>query len=205
MSRVMVSILLAASLLLVAVVVNAIEEPAFEIIDSNEVFEVRRYASYIVAETTVDGDLNDAGSAAFRILAGYIFGDNSDSAKMKMTAPVETRPAKGSAAMVTSGKAGPSRYTVGFVMESKFSLDTLPQPEDQRVTLREVEPRTVAALRFSGRWTEGNYEKHEKMLLEALDAAGYETVAPPMLARYNSPMMPWFMRRNEVLVEVLAR
>jgi hypothetical protein len=191
-----------AILLTGGVVANAIEEPAFEVVESTDVYEVRRYAPYIVAETTVNGDFGSAGGKAFRILAGYIFGNNEDSTKMKMTAPVETRPALESTSMVTSGKNGSSAYTVGFVMESQYGLDTLPAPKDGRVSLREVPARTVAALRYSGRWTEGNYQKHERRLLVALDDDGYATIAPPMLARYNGPMTPWFLRRNEVLVEV---
>ena len=32
----------------------------------------------------------------------------------------------------------------------------------------------------------------------ALDAAGVATQGEPVLARYNAPFTPWFLRRNEI-------
>lgn len=187
----------------------AIEEPGYEVLASTDDYEVRRYDSYIIAETDVEGTYKTAGNKAFRILAGYIFGDNQASEKMAMTAPVGSRPADDSVKMnmtapVTStpGNEDTGSYTYSFVMEKKYSLDTLPVPNDPRVRLRVVPERTVAVHRYSGTWSEDNYLKHERLLLDALAGDGVSTRGAPISARYNAPFTPWFMRRNEVMIEV---
>ena len=187
----------------------AYEQPEFETLEERDGYEVRRYAPYIVAETVVEGDFEDAGSDAFSILAGYIFGDNQADRKMNMTAPVESRQATEGVKMnmtvpVTSQTVdGDSeRYLYRFVMESDYTLETLPRPNDERVRLREIAARTVAVNRYSGFWSERNFQKHEDELLQALEEDGVEVVGDPLLARYNGPFTPWFLRRNEVIVEI---
>jgi hypothetical protein len=187
----------------------AIEEPEYEVLASTDDYEVRRYDAYIIAETDVEGTYKTAGNKAFRILAGYIFGDNQASEKMAMTAPVGSRPADDGVKMkmtapVTStpGNEDTGLYTYSFVMEKKYSLETLPLPNDPRVRLRVVPERTVAVHRYSGTWSEDNYLKHERLLLDALADDGVSTRGAPISARYNAPFTPWFMRRNEVMIEV---
>jgi len=185
----------------------AIEEPEYTVVEDKDAYEIRRYAPYLVAEVdVVAASEKSAGGEAFRILAGYIFGDNQPQTKMAMTAPVEmTEPDDGermrmTAPVESSGSDG--TYTYAFVMERKYSLETLPRPTDPRIRIREKPARLVAALRYSGRWSEGNYERHRAELAAALAADGIDAVGPYTLARYNSPFaLPWF-RRNEVLVEV---
>lgn len=174
-----------SALLLVLVGANAmaLEEPAYDVLLTVGDIEFRRYEPYVLAEVTVSGEAQDR--KAFKILAGYIFGGNDEGEKMKMTAPVETRA---------------SDYA--FVMESKYSLDSLPRPIDDRIRLFERDARVVAALKFSGRWTERNVSRHERRILTELDAMQVEATGSPELARYNSPFTPWFMRRNEILVPV---
>ena len=187
----------------------AIEEPNFEVLLEGEEFEVRRYAPYIVAEVDVRGSFDDAGNEAFRILAAYIFGENETSEEMQMTAPVQSR-SKGEGvrmamtAPVTSSSpgAGEDTYTFGFVMERKYTMETLPKPRDTRIRLRVQEPKIVAVREYSGRWTNRNYKRNETELLASLAAAGIEPRDEPILARYNSPFTLWFLRRNEVMVEV---
>ena len=198
-----------AALILTGTDAMAIEEPKYEVLSSTEDYELRRYDAYIVAETDVEGTYKSTGNQAFRILAGYIFGDNQASEKMAMTAPVESRPAEQSVNMnmtapVSSspadGEAG--TYTYSFVMERKYSLDALPVPNDPRVRIRVVPERTVAVHRYSGSWSESNYAKHERKLLDALSNDGISTRGAPVSARYNAPFTPWFMRRNEVMIEI---
>lgn len=161
----------------------ALEEPTYEVLLTVGEVEFRRYEPYMLAEVTVDGDAKDR--SAFRILAGYIFGDNDAAEKMNMTAPVETRG---------------SDYA--FVMERKYSRESLPQPNDESIRIVERQSRTVAALRFSGRWTQDNFRKHEQELVDALATMGVVTTGAPELARYNAPITPWFLRRNEILIPV---
>ena len=185
----------------------AIEEPAYEVLLSTKHYEVRRYQPYIVAEVDVEGDMGSAGNKAFRILAGYIFGKNEPGEKMAMTAPVESQ-AKGQKMAMTAPvlsdtpASDRSEYTYGFVMEAKYTLDTLPAPLDPRIRIVEKPARIVAVRLYSGRWSEGNYRENETALLEALQTDRVQTTGDPMLARYNGPFTPWFMRRNEIQIEV---
>jgi hypothetical protein len=166
-----------------------------------------------VAETEVTGDFDAVGNKAFRILADYIFGNNRSQEKMEMSAPVNQRPASGvgekmeMTAPVTQRPAGGTEaetFVLGFVMPSHYSLKTLPEPKDPRVRLREEPAKLMAVRRYSGRWTQSNYRENEILLLGALEKASLRPISTPVYARYNSPFSLWFLRRNEVMVEVEA-
>lgn len=201
-------LLIAALFFLVQPTAMAIEEPEYEIIDQYGDFEVRRYPPYLVAEVDVSGDFGAAGNSAFRILAGYIFGDNDSDEKMAMTAPVESRTsAKGekmamTAPVTSTGAANDDQTTYAFVMERQYTLESLPAPNDQRIRIRQMPERTMAVRRYSGRWTQKNYARNEEMLLAALDNAGIAGIGGPVLARYNSPFSLPILRRNEVMLEI---
>ena len=167
----------------------ALEEPKYAVLAEKAGYEVRDYEPYLVAEVDVRGQ--SADSRGFRTLAGYIFGDNQSSEKMQMTAPVESHVADDS-----------DGITYAFVMESKYTMDTLPAPNNEEIRIREKPRRGEAAMRFSGRWTESNVNRHKQQLLEDLAADGIEPRGIAELARYNSPFMPWFLRRNEVIVPI---
>jgi SOUL heme-binding protein len=185
----------------------AIEEPAYQVLETYPEFELRRYGPTLVAVTEVSGDFDGAGNQAFRRLADFIFGNNAAGEKIEMTAPVTQAPARG-----TGGASGaPSEtitpepqghYRVSFVMPGRFTAETLPAPKDPGIQIRGEPPRTLAARRYSGRWTWENYHDNETVLLDAVRAAGLTPVGPTLYARYNAPFIPWFLRRNEVLVEV---
>ena len=198
-------------LLLMSAAAMALEEPSYQVIEQHDEFELRRYDPYIVAEVDVPGDSDSADGYAFRILAGYIFGDNQAAEKMEMTAPVESRPAAASVKMemtapVTSAPADKQGMTTyAFVMERKYSLETLPRPNNDRVRLRTVPAKTVAVRRYAGRWTDKNYAEHTESLRTALAAQGIETVGEPTLARYNSPFSLPIMRRNEIMLEIVSK
>ncbi|MDH3440392.1 MAG: heme-binding protein [Gammaproteobacteria bacterium] len=186
----------------------AIEEPEYQVVRKLDDFELRHYPPYLVAEVDVQGDFDDAGNKAFRILAGYIFGDNSITEKMSMTAPVESRSAPASEKMAmtapvsSTAAADSDQKTFAFVMERKYTLETLPVPNDDRIRIREVPERTMAVRRYSGRWTESKYLQNKEVLRSALEASGIQTIGRPTLARYNSPFSLPTFRRNEVMIEV---
>ena len=169
----------------------ATEEPDYEILHSAPEYEVRAYAPYIVAEVDVTGDMRRAGNSAFRVLAGYIFGDNEPGEKMAMTAPVASQPLPDDSA-----------YTYAFVMERKYDMASLPQPLDSRIRLVEKPARMLAVRQYSGRWDTETDRKQRASLIAALDADDVATRGEPILARYDSPWTPGFMRRNEVMIEV---
>ena len=179
---------------------HAIEEPRYEVIKQFDAVELRQYAPYVVAEVVVDATAEDAGSRAFPILAGYIFGKNKGEKKFAMTAPVTQTAApvklEMTAPVTQAAVAGGTR--VQFVLPEGVTLESAPEPLDPRVQLRLVPASQWAAIRYSGTWSQANYAEHLSKLQAALVAAGVATQGQPVLARYDSPMTPWFLRRNEI-------
>ena len=183
----------------------AIEEPGYEVVRQiGEKVEVRRYAPFVVAEVVLDTSAADAGNQAFPILAGYIFGKNKGERKLEMTAPViqSAEPMKMAMTAPVTQNAVAGGTRVQFVLPKTVTLATAPEPLDTRVRLREEPEAVRAAIRYSGTWSQSNYEEHLGKLKAALAAAGIATTGEPVLARYNGPMTPWFMRRNEIWLAV---
>jgi hypothetical protein len=57
-------------------------------------------------------------------------------------------------------------------------------------------------IRYSGLWSQSNYDEHLGQLQAALRAAQIAWTGEPTLSRYNPPFTPWFMRRNEIWLTV---
>lgn len=93
-------------------------------------------------------------------------------------------------------------WRIAFALPKTYTLETAPVPADTRVRIVREPARLFAALRYSGRWTESNYNASRDELLGILAAGGIAVRGEPQLARYNAPFIPPFMRRNEVLIEV---
>ena len=113
-----------------------------------------------------------------------------------MTAPVVSEQIAMTAPVLSESES------IAFVMPEGLTLETTPEPLDERVKIFEIPERVVAALRFSGRWSNSIFKKRSKEILDELTKAGIETVGQVFTMRYNGPFTPWFMRRNEVAVEV---
>ena len=179
---------------------HAIEEPDFEVVQRLDAVEIREYAPYVVAEVTVPGPADSAGNQAFPLLFGYISGKNKGERKMAMTAPVTQTPTPVKMAMTApvTQAATLQGYQVQFVLPKGVTLDSAPEPLDSRVKIREVPVAKVAAIRFSGFWSEDNYQRHLTQLTSGLQAAGMRWKGEPVYSRYNAPMTPWFLRRNEI-------
>ena len=184
----------------------AIEEAKYEVIKQDNKFEIRDYAAHIIAETVVEGNLEDAGNKAFRRLFRYISGANRARENVAMTAPVSQQPMGGKIKM--TAPVGQQRvkdgWGVSFMMPDSYTLETLPEPEDPKVTLRQVPVRRMAAVRYSGFWSEKGYLRHKLELESWIQKMGLTIVGDPVWARYNPPFTPWFLRRNEILIPVKA-
>jgi hypothetical protein len=185
----------------------AVEEPSYKVLNQYEEFEIRQYPAYIVAETLVGGSAEDASYNAFSRLAGYIFGGNQGSNSIAMTAPVAQMPVRLNAKepvnqQKTLTGTGETGYLVQFSMPSAMTLQTLPKPNDSRVTLRELPERKVAVIRYSGRWTDSAYQQQLEKLTKAMREQGLAWQGEPVWARYNSPWMPSFLRRNEIFLQI---
>ncbi|MGM0394269.1 MAG: SOUL family heme-binding protein [Thermodesulfobacteriota bacterium] len=192
--------------LLVTGAINAmaIEEAEYTVIKKDTHFEIRDYAPHIIAETVVQGNLKDAGDIAFKKLFGYISGDNRSRDKVSMTAPVSQKP-EGEKIEMTAPVAqqrDKESWVVSFMMPSTYTIKTLPEPEDNEITLRQVPARRMAAIRYSGFWSEEGYLRHKAELESWINKMGFTIVGVPIWARYNPPFMPWFLRRNEVLIPI---
>ena len=180
---------------------QAAEEPAYRVVRQLDGAEVREYPAYVVAEVLVPGPAEEAGSQAFPILAGYIFGKNKGEKKFAMTAPVTqvAAPVKlGMTAPVKQEAVASGGFLVQFVLPKGVALATAPEPLDALVVLREVPASRVAVVRYSGLWSQRNDSEHLEQLQAALRAAQLAWTGEPILSRYDPPFTPWFMRRNEI-------
>ena len=198
--------LFAASMPTHAIEEHAIEEPAYEVTAKIGDIELRQYAPYVVAEVLITGSATEAGNKAFRILASYIFGKNKGEKKLAMTAPVTqtAAPMKLEMAAPVIQSAAPGGYLVQFALPRGVTLDTAPEPIDQRIVLRQVQPMRVAVIRYSGFWSDANYNRHLAQLEETLRKAGVKWSGEPVYSRYNPPFTPWFLRRNEIWLQLPA-
>lgn len=190
----------------------AIEEPKFTVVEKSGDFELRAYAPRVVAETWVDGSLDDASGVGFRRIADYIFGNNTSSAgsseKISMTAPVTMVPKadkatseKISMTVPVTMQQSAGQWRMYFVMPNQYTLSTLPKPNNAAVILRELPANRVAVLRFSGLVGEEKSAKKTVELLAWLKSKNISPIGTPELARYNPPWTLPFLRRNEVMVE----
>ena len=183
---------------------HATEEPEYRVVRKLADIEVRQYAAYAVAEVVVAGPAGEAGNQAFPILAGYIFGKNKGERKFAMTAPVTqtVEPVKLEMTAPVTQTAARGGFIVQFVLPKGVTAAGAPEPVDARVQLREVPPTQLAVIRYSGFWSESNYDKHQVKLQEALRAAGITWEGEPVYSRYDAPFTPWVMRRNEIWLHV---
>ena len=201
--------------LLIASTALAIEEPKYTILEKSEPFELRSYAPRIVAEVKVDGDLDAASSQGFRLIAAYIFGKNQVSEKIAMTAPVgiessdQNKSAKIAMTVPVAIEGAKSfedasnQWTVSFVMPSEYTLATLPKPLNSEVKIRVVPAEKRAVITFSGFNSAEKAQAKTQLLQDWIKTKNLKTTGDPQFARYNPPWSLPFMRRNEILIQVL--
>ena len=195
---------LTVSSLLVAKSATAVEKAKYAVLEKENSFELRQYEAQIVAETYVEGNLEDAGNAGFRRLYAYISGENKKKESISMTAPVGQEAGSDKIAMTApvSQEKKDNRWRITFLMPAEYTLEMLPDPIDERVKLAEEPGRMMAAVKYSGTWSKEGYEKNKALLEEFIRARGLTQAGAAVWARYDPPFMPWFLRRNEVLIPV---
>ncbi|MBC7498692.1 heme-binding protein [Candidatus Gracilibacteria bacterium] len=186
--------------------IRGIEEPAYTLVEQRDGYEIREYASYIVAEVEVDGDMRTALSAGFRQLAGYIFGGNTSKTSISMTAPVmDTMRASENIAMtapVMDRVSNSGKHIVAFTMPSQYTLATLPKPDNANIRFRTVDKSRRAVLRYSWYATESRVSAMQELLRGYLIRDGYKTLGDMVSAQYNPPLSFPPLRRNEVMVDI---
>ena len=184
------------------------EQQPYQVVRRGHGYELRRYPAAVVAEVAVTAPFEQAGNLAFRPLVTYIGGNNRTRESLAMTAPVtQSRKGEQSQRMAMTAPvvqtSGPGdEHVVAFVLPASVTLPSAPVPADPRVVVREVPASLTAVARYSGRWSESSYDHHVAALRNAIAADGLTAAGEPRLARFDPPFKPWFLRRNEVHIDV---
>lgn len=197
----------------------AIEEPKYKVIHSDGSFEIRQYAPILIAETLVEGDMDEASSKGFRLIADFIFGNNQiadaptgekiamtapvtiapQSAKISMTAPVTVEPQSDGTTMQSA-----KQWRVHFVMPSRFTLASIPKPKNNAVTLREVPSKHYVVHQYSGFNTVSRVQSKTQEASEWAIKQNFKLIGTPQLSRYDPPWTLPMFRRNEIMIEISA-
>lgn len=179
------------------------EQPNYQLILKDGPFEVRNYPSMLVAETITTGSRKEALNRGFRKLADYIFAKSRGGEKISMTAPViqDREKISMTAPVLQDQAAQQDGWRTRFVMPKGSTLDSLPQPPNG-VTVSETPARRLAAVRFSGRADDAAIADRESELRRWISGHGLRSLGPAEYAFYNSPFIPSFLRRNEILIPV---
>ena len=167
-----------------------VETPSYEVTRKLGEVEIRKYPQLFLATAKGSADL-------FGLLFRYISGANKGSSKISMTAPVITPEEIAMTSPVVT-----DADSMSFIVPSKYTRETIPEPTDPHITITEQPVRSLAVLRFSGLARIDTVEKKKQVLLETLRKNNTETRGDVIVMRYNPPFTPWFLRRNEVAVEV---
>jgi hypothetical protein len=195
---------IALSLFLIgAPLAMATEEPSYRVTEKAEPFEIREYPPLIVAQVEVPGDLSEASSTGFRLIANYIFGNNISvrdgglstaepaPEKIAMTVPV-----------IAEGRGDQKTWLIQFVMPKQYTMDTLPKPNNPQVKLVAIAPQKLAVIRFTGFVGDDKVQEKTAELMAWIKSRNALPLGNPRLARYNPPWsIPW-MRRNEILIPI---
>ena len=175
----------------------ALEETSYRVIATNQIYEIREYDDRLAVQTSQKNGQN----GAFRKLFNYISGSNISSTKIEMTTPV-TQSVKIDMTTPVTQKFRDGEMIMQFFLPSKFQLKTVPQPLGEDLSIVVVKGGKYAVKKYSGRSTYNNFEKHSKLLLEALFSDSIKTVDNPIKATFNGPLTPFFLRRNEAMVRI---
>jgi effector-binding domain-containing protein len=179
------------------------ETPKYSVTKKQNEIEIRQYSGYIQAEVAIDEKkYQSAIEKGFNVLAGYIFGNNISRQRIEMTTPVQASQSEKIAMTTPVTVTGEFGFTVAFIMPSEYTLETLPQPKDNRIHFRLIPARQMAAIRFSGYFQQDRIQENKQRLSHWLEGQGMETEGDFIVAGYNPPWVPGFMARNEVLIKI---
>lgn len=184
-----------------------IQEAKYKVVEKDSNFEIRDYAPQILAETIIDGSFENAGNKAFRRLYSYISGNNQLQLKVDMTTPVSQKATSKAIKMTApvSQQQVEDKWIVSFMMPASYTMETIPQPNDPKVKLRKIPSRRMAAVCYSGAWSKENYLKNKARLDTWMQRKDLVGIGNPVWARYNPPYTLWFLRRNEILIELKTK
>ena len=182
-------------------VMSNVEKPDYKVVQSEQNIEIRQYKPMIIAEVEVDGKREDAIRDGFRLIADYIFGNNTVEQNISMTAPVQQKEKIAMTSPVQQQLAGKS-WQISFVMPSEYSMESLPVPNNNRVHLKEILAKKFVVIEFSGSNSNENVIGHENQLMKYIKANQINIIGSPKYAFYNAPLTLPLLRRNEVMIEI---
>lgn len=195
-----------------SLIFNSVASPRYEVLEKKDGYEIRMYEPYITAQVEVVGSYDDALNQGFRILADYIFGNNTKQIDVAMTAPVTEKESEKLAMTApvlvkdgeTAGAANSEEKmrTISFVMPFEYTLESLPRPNNPEVKIISQPPRKVAALRFSWFRNSARVENKKQELISFLERDGVMSKSLPEYAGYNAPLTAPWLNRNEIIIEV---
>jgi hypothetical protein len=186
------------------------EEPSYRLLAMADGVEIREYAPRIAAETLVQGDADSVRNEGFRRLAGYIFGDNRSQTKIAMTAPVAQASAEKSEKIAMTAPVAQDRdpsglWRIRFFAPAAMTLETMPVPNDARVTITQLPAQTYAVRRFTGDRSSEAVAPQETLLRESLAKQPWNSAGDALAWFYDPPWTLPFLRRNEVAIPVTRR
>ena len=185
------------------------EEPRFTVVDRSGEIEIRQYGTRLAADVVVEGDEEDARSKGFRLLADYIFGNNTTKSSIAMTAPVAQQASRSEkidmTAPVAQARSPGNTWRVRFFMPSKYTMLTLPKPNNPAVQIVEILGETMAVLRFSNSRSAERIVEKTNELIRGLERTRWVAAGEPVTWLYDPPWTLPFFRRNEVAVPVRPR
>ena len=169
-------------------VMSDVETPEYEVLKSDKNIEIRLYEPMIIAKVRMDGKREDAIGDGFRLLADYIFGNNTVKQYPNMASPMHQQEGTAIAMMApVQRQSADSSWQVSFVMPSKYSMKTLPKPVDDRVILKEIPAKQFLVITFPGMNSDANVKEHENKLIQYVKANDILFVGSPKYAFYNPP------------------
>ena len=160
------------------------EEAKYDVVKSNEIYEIRKYSDRLAVQA-----LNTNQNNSFRKLFNYISGDNETNEEIKMTIPVTQMEKKGN-------------MTMQFYLPSKFNKDNIPNPSRSDIEIVNVEGGYYAVIRYSGRASNKNFIKHKEILENELKKDNILISGSAIKASYNSPFTLPMLKRNEAMFKV---
>lgn len=188
---------------------SRVEQADYTVLKKMDGYEIREYPQHIVAQTTVNGSYGELMSNGFSIVAGYIFGDNTKKESIAMTAPVVSQKSPAEKVSESIAMTAPVMATtegdsqiISFGMPRSYTLETLPTPNDSRVTIVVVPTKKYAVMQFSWYRSDARVKKMQAKLLSSLQRDGVVANGSMAYAGYNAPWTPPWMNRNEVLIEI---
>ena len=163
------------------------EEQSYNVLKTLEDIQIREYDPVIYATVSTDNE-----RSLFRILAGYIFGGNESNQKIAMTAPVH---------MQETSIEKEKKYTMKFVMPSKYTMNDLSKPNDSRIVMEKVDKKKYAAITYSGYNNSTKFSFNSTKLKRILDENNISYKDSPIYLGYDAPYKIWG-RKNDVLFEL---